>query len=103
MISAVDALAARPNCRRNILQRASFAAAAFVASPVLATEDAPPPCNEECMEERKRRILERRAMMQQSRTTTRRQDMFELSKQRATLVYNTTYQGASCPPGVPCI
>eukprot|EP00521_Asterionellopsis_glacialis_P014173 CAMPEP_0195297044 /NCGR_PEP_ID=MMETSP0707-20130614/20707_1 /TAXON_ID=33640 /ORGANISM="Asterionellopsis glacialis, Strain CCMP134" /LENGTH=415 /DNA_ID=CAMNT_0040358731 /DNA_START=1 /DNA_END=1248 /DNA_ORIENTATION=- len=59
-------------------------------------------CDEECLAKRRKLIEERRAMMRQSRTTTNRQDMFELSKQRAKL-YGTTYQGASCPPGVPCI
>jgi hypothetical protein len=61
-------------------------------------------CSEECLAERRRIIQERRAMMQQSRTTTKRQDMFDLSRQRAAL-YNTTYQGASCDtlPGVPCL
>jgi hypothetical protein len=48
-------------------------------------------------------IQERRAMMKQSRTTTNRQDMFDLSRQRAAL-YNTTYQGIqTCPPYVPCL
>ncbi len=69
-----------------------------------AGDDEPPvpPCDDACKEERKRRIEERRAMMKQSRSSTSRSDVFELSKQRARL-YGTEYQGASCPPGVPCI
>ncbi|CAJ1964550.1 unnamed protein product [Cylindrotheca closterium] len=59
-------------------------------------------CDEACMQERKRIIAERRAMMNQARSNTRRSDVFELSKQRAAL-YGTKYQGASCPPNVPCI
>mmetsp|Transcript_19789 Transcript_19789/g.40752 ORF Transcript_19789/g.40752 Transcript_19789/m.40752 type:complete len:129 (-) Transcript_19789:107-493(-) len=60
-------------------------------------------CNEACLQERKRIIQERRAMMNQSRTNTKRSDLFELSRQRATL-YGTSYKGASCPPGViPCL
>jgi peptide deformylase len=59
-------------------------------------------CDESCLQERKRIIQERRAMMNQSRSSTKRSDVFELSKQRAAL-YGTQYQGASCPPGVPCI
>jgi peptide deformylase len=59
-------------------------------------------CDETCIAERKRIIEERRAMMRQSRTNTRRQDVFELSRQRAAM-YNTTNQGAQCPPGIPCI
>lgn len=62
----------------------------------------PTECDDECIAKRKKIIAERRAMMMQARTTTKRQDMFDLSRQRATL-YNTTYQGASCAPGVPCL
>eukprot|EP00566_Odontella_aurita_P009228 CAMPEP_0113547082 /NCGR_PEP_ID=MMETSP0015_2-20120614/12156_1 /TAXON_ID=2838 /ORGANISM="Odontella" /LENGTH=507 /DNA_ID=CAMNT_0000447593 /DNA_START=40 /DNA_END=1566 /DNA_ORIENTATION=+ /assembly_acc=CAM_ASM_000160 len=61
-----------------------------------------PTCDGECLEKRKRMIEERRAMMRQSRSSTSRQDVFDLSRQRAAL-YNATYQGASCPPGVPCL
>lgn len=58
-------------------------------------------CDEDCKQKRLERIKERRVMMQQSRSTGRA-EVFELSKQRAAL-YGTTYQGASCPPGIPCI
>lgn len=58
-------------------------------------------CDEDCKQKRLERIKERRAMMQQSRSTGRA-EVFKLSKQRAAL-YGTTYQGASCPPGIPCI
>jgi len=64
-------------------------------------------CNEACLAERKRKIEQRRAMMKQSRTNTNRQDVFELSRQRAAM-YNTTYRGADCPTSatgiaLPCI
>jgi len=59
-------------------------------------------CDEKCMAERKRIIEERRAMMRQSMTTTRRQDIFDLSRQRAGL-YNTTYQGAACLSDFSCL
>jgi len=59
-------------------------------------------CDEACMQERKRIIEKRRAMMNQSRSNTQRSQVFELSKQRAAL-YGTKYQGASCPPNLPCI
>lgn len=65
-------------------------------------EEATMECDESCRAERKRIIEERRAMMKQSRTNTRRQDVFELSQQRAAM-YNTTYRGAQCAPGIPCI
>ena len=55
-------------------------------------------CDEACRQEI---IQKRRTMLQQSRSTTSRQELFELSRQRAAL-YNTTYQGATCPNGLPC-
>jgi peptide deformylase len=76
-----------------------FESDATIASPTSAL---PSYCDEACLQERKRIIQERRAMMMQSKTNTKRSDLFELSKQRATL-YGTQYQGATCPPGVPCI
>lgn len=60
-------------------------------------------CDEECKEQRRRRIEERRAMMRQSRSTSSRQEVFELSKQRARLVYGTEYKGSNCIDGVPCL
>ena len=62
----------------------------------------PTTCDEECLNERRRIIEGRRAMMRQARSSTSRQDVFELSQQRAAL-YNATYQGAFCPPGIPCL
>ena len=55
----------------------------------------------ECYEECKQRIADRRALFEQSRTTSDRQKILDLSRQRAAL-YNTTFQGASCIPGLPC-
>lgn len=55
-------------------------------------------CDDAC----KQRIADRRALYQQSRTTRDRQVILDLSKQRAAL-YNTTFQGASCIPGIPCL
>ena len=65
-------------------------------------------CDSTCLEERRRIIEDRRAMMLQSKTNTRRQDVFELSRQRAAM-YNATYRGMECPPvsanglSIPCI
>jgi hypothetical protein len=56
----------------------------------------------ECDEACKQRIADRRALFEQSRTTRDRQTILNLSRQRAAL-YNTTFQGASCIPGLPCI
>ncbi|EOD35472.1 hypothetical protein EMIHUDRAFT_98494 [Emiliania huxleyi CCMP1516] len=55
----------------------------------------------ECDEACARRIAERRALFEQSRTTADRSVILELSRQRAAL-YNTTFRGASCVPGLPC-
>ena len=59
-------------------------------------------CDEECKEQRRRRIEDRRAMMRQSRSTSSRQEVFEISKQRARM-YGTEYQGSNCIDGVPCL
>ena len=85
------------------LLTSAFAAATFTLPTYAVQEDAPPlKCNDECLAKRKRIIDDRRAMMRQSKSTTRRQDMFDLSRQRAAL-YNTTYQGAACLPNIPCL
>ena len=55
-------------------------------------------CDEAC----KQRIADRRALFEQSRTTSDRQTIINLSKQRAKL-YNTTFQGVECIPGLPCL
>ena len=53
-------------------------------------------------EELKQRILERRKLMEASRSSNNRQSYLDLSRQRAAL-YNTTFQGVTCPPNVPCL
>jgi len=47
-------------------------------------------------------IAERRALFEQSRTTGDRQKILDLSRQRAAM-YNTTFRGVSCIPGLPCL
>eukprot|EP00979_Chaetoceros_neogracilis_P008190 scaffold1818_cov326-Chaetoceros_neogracile.AAC.1 len=74
---------------------------ADAAAPIPIPSDTVNPCDEDCREKRRIIIEERRAMMKQSKSTGR-SEVFELSRQRANL-YGTKYQGASCPPGVPCI
>ena len=49
------------------------------------------------------KLAERRKLIELSRSSNDRQRYFDLSRQRASVVYNTTYQGASCVPGLPCI
>jgi len=55
-------------------------------------------CDEDCQ----KRIKERRELNRQSRSTSSRQEVFDLSRQRAAL-YNATYRGFECPPNVPCL
>ena len=91
--------------RRGLFGDAATAVAwTLVMSPVesLAVDEAAKDCDEACREKRLQVIRERRAMMRQSRSTSSRQEIFDLSTQRAAL-YNATYQGASCPPGLPCL
>lgn len=59
-------------------------------------------CDEDCKEQRRKMIEDRRAMMRQSRSTSSRQEVFELSKQRARM-YGSDYKGTNCIDGVPCI
>lgn len=90
--------------RRTALTRSfvtlAAATSSFFPKPVEASQ--PSECDDDCLASRKQIIADRRAMMRQSMTTTNRQDMFELSRQRAAL-YNTTYRGAKCLPGIPCL
>ena len=89
---------------RSVSWQEAIVPRAYAAEPVTNNKE----CDEKCLAERKRIIEERRAMMRQSRTNTQRQDVFELSKQRAAM-YNTTYRGMNCPPvsangvTIPCI
>ena len=49
------------------------------------------------------KLAERRKLMELSRSSNDRQRYFDLSRQRASVVYNTTSRAASCVPGLPCI
>ena len=49
------------------------------------------------------KLAERRKLMELSRSSNDRQRYFDLSRQRASVVYNTTSKAASCVPGLPCI
>lgn len=82
------------------LASASFASTllAFLHPQHMGTRDA---LAEGCDDDCKQRIADRRKLFEQSRTTNDRQKILDLSKQRAAM-YNTTFQGASCIPGLPC-
>ena len=70
-------------------------AGAAVALPALAAPD-----DDAALQEK---LAERRKLMELSRSSNDRQRYFDLSRQRASAVYNTTYRGAQCVPGLPCI
>ena len=82
--------------RRTII----IATPAATALPVFAAEDAADAARAAALQEK---LAERRKLMELSRSSNDRQRYFDLSRQRASVVYNTTYQGASCVPGLPCI
>ena len=103
MLSIISLLPRPPTLldRRAVLTGGTAAVlATAVARPSFAEEPAAaaPACDEAC----RRMLAERRAVFQQSRTTSDRQVILDLSRQRAKL-YNTTFRGASCIPGIPCI
>ena len=80
-------------------RRIIIATPAAIALPVFAAEDDAAAARAALQE----KLAERRKLMELSRSSNDRQRYFDLSRQRASVVYNTTYQGASCIPGLPCI
>ena len=81
-------------------RRIIIATPAATALPVFAAEDDDAAARAAALQEK---LAERRKLMELSRSSNDRQRYFDLSRQRASVVYNTTYQGASCVPGLPCI
>ena len=80
-------------------RRIIIATPAATALPVFAAEDEDAAARAALQA----KLAERRKLMELSRSSNDRQRYFDLSRQRASVVYNTTYQGASCVPGLPCI
>ena len=80
-------------------RRIIIATPAATALPVFAAEDDDAAARAALQE----KLAERRKLMELSRSSNDRQRYFDLSRQRASVVYNTTYQGVSCVPGLPCI
>ena len=80
-------------------RRAIIIATPATALPVFAAEDEDAAARAALQE----KLAERRKLMELSRSSNDRQRYFDLSRQRASVVYNTTYRGASCVPGLPCI
>ena len=81
-------------------RRAIIIAPAATVLPVFAAEDDDAAARAAALQAK---LAERRKLMELSRSSNDRQRYFDLSRQRASVVYNTTYQGAECIPGLPCI
>ena len=94
ILASVLGLSGSPTRRKLLLGSAGAA----VALPALAEDDEA--ARAAALQEK---LAERRKLMELSRSSNDRQRYFDLSRQRASAVYNTTYQGASCVPGLPCI
>ena len=84
--------------RRRIIIAPAATALPVVALPALAEDD-----EAARAAALQAKLAERRKLMELSRSSNDRQRYFDLSRQRASVVYNTTYRGASCVPGLPCI
>ena len=84
--------------RRRIIIAPAATALPVVALPALAEDD-----EAARAAALQAKLAERRKLMELSRSSNDRQRYFDLSRQRASAVYNTTYRGASCVPGLPCI
>ena len=80
-------------------RRIILATPAAAALPVFAADDDDAAARAALQE----KLAERRKLMELSRSSNDRQRYFDLSRQRASVVYNTTSKAASCVPGLPCI
>ena len=95
ILASVRSLSGSPTRRKLLL---GSSAGAAVALPALAEDD-----EAARAAALQAKLAERRKLMELSRSSNDRQRYFDLSRQRASVVYNTTYRGASCVPGLPCI
>ena len=95
ILASVRGLSGSPTRRKLLL---GSAGAAVVALPALAEDD-----EAARAAALQAKLAERRKLMELSRSSNDRQRYFDLSRQRASVVYNTTSKAASCVPGLPCI
>ena len=82
----------------NVFAISSAARAAAAADDVATDEDEA--ARAAALQER---LRERRQLLELSRSSGDRQRYFDLSRQRAAVVYNTTSRAATCPPNIPCL
>ena len=94
ILASVGGLSGSPTRRKLLLGSAGAA----VALPALAEDD-----EAARAAALQAKLAERRKLMELSRSSNDRQRYFDLSRQRASVVYNTTSKAASCVPGLPCI
>ena len=94
ILASVRGLSGSPARRKLLLGSAGAA----VALPALAEDD-----EAARAAALQAKLAERRKLMELSRSSNDRQRYFDLSRQRASVVYNTTSRAASCVPGLPCI
>ena len=94
ILASVRGLSGSPTRRKLLLGGAGAA----VALPALAEDD-----EAARAAALQAKLAERRKLMELSRSSNDRQRYFDLSRQRASVVYNTTSKAASCVPGLPCI
>jgi len=59
--------------------------------------------DEEAARALREKLAARRQLLELSRSSPDRQRYFDLSRQRAAVVYNTTSRAANCPPNIPCL
>ena len=97
IVASVRSLSGSPT-RRKLLLGSAGAQGAAVALPALAEDD-----EAARAAALQAKLAERRKLMELSRSSNDRQRYFDLSRQRASVVYNTTSRAASCVPGLPCI
>ena len=96
ILASVRSLSGSPTRRKLLLGLGSAGAA--VALPALAEDD-----EAARAAALQAKLAERRKLMELSRSSNDRQRYFDLSRQRASVVYNTSSRAASCVPGLPCI
>ena len=93
-------LPSRAVSRRSLLNVFAISSAARAAAADDVATDEDEAARAAALQER---LRERRQLLELSRSSGDRQRYFDLSRQRAAVVYNTTSRAATCPPNIPCL
>ena len=99
ILASVRGLSGSPTRRKLLLGSAGAA----VALPAFAAAEDDADADAAARAALQEKLAERRKLMELSRSSNDRQRYFDLSRQRASVVYNTASKAASCVPGLPCI